>query len=841
MPTDVVLQTFRRLFFYQADHHAEQWRNKAGEVGYSPACDGRFSDECKAHGYRCDTCAHKAPTALTDERIAQHLAGKITLGAYQLREDSTVGWLCIDIDCDEDSTSARFNTKSLALAARGKIEQMGLPVYVEFTGNKGFHLWLFCPDGAQAIVMRRLGLWIMEQALEETGEVHGIHYEVFPKQDSLDARHGYGNLVKVPLGKHKKTNKWCVLLDRDLKRIREQQAYLAEIETVTADDLAAVAEDWIADDWASPDEARRTTNKAERLEGSIANGARNDTLTSLAGTMRRRGMSEDAIFAALLVENQRCVPPLDEDEVQGIAQSVGGYDPAPAPPPDDPPEGWTAYIAHRLQATEHFAKDPGGLIYRYAHGVYIGDGKEFIACESKRILEEAGALAKWTRHRVAEVQAFIGVDAPMLWERLPDDVVNVQNGLFDLNGGELKPHTPEFLSPMQLPAAYDPEAEPTAWIKFCSEVLPDDTQALPWELAAWLMTPNTNIQKAVLLLGAGRNGKSRFLQAMVSFLGKRNVSGVSLHKLEADRFAAARLVGKLANICADLPSAHLAGTSMFKALTGGDMVPTERKYQESFEFQNSARLLFSANHPPTSSDGSKAFFRRWIVVPFEGTFDPGDDGYLPEGVLDAMLAEPKELSGVLNRAIRAWGQVREFGISESASMREAWYEFKEVTDPVEVWLDQNLITTNPEAYVIKSDLLRAYNAAAKADGRPVMTGELLSKAVREWRPGIQDARPRVGEERPTVWKGIGLRAEGGDRGAVVKGGQGGQGEMLSVMGELEDEIRGQEQKRGQDNKIGSHLDHLDHPVPGNGRLCECGKPVSRALEGTGYCADCVPF
>ncbi len=523
-----------------------------------------------------------------------------------------------------------------------------------------------------------------------------------------------------------------------------------------------------------------------------------------------------------------------------------GKDDIPGQKPDavvpiDPPEGWTAYIAHTLQATERFAKDAGGLIYRYAHGAYIGDGKEFIARESKRILEEAGALAKWTRHRVAEVQAFIAVDAPMLWEILPANVVNVQNGLLDLASGELRPHTPEFLSPMQLPAAYDPEAEPTAWIKFCSEVLPDDTQGLPWELAAWLMTPNTNIQKAVLLLGAGRNGKSRFLQALVSFLGKRNVSGVSLHKLEADRFAAARLVGKLANICADLPSAHLVGTSMFKALTGGDMVPTERKYQESFEFKNFARLLFSANHPPTSSDGSKAFFRRWIVVPFEGTFDPGDDGYLPEGVLDAMLAEPRELSGVLNRAIQAWGQVQEFGISESASMREAWYEFKEVTDPVEVWLDQNLVTANPEAYVVKSELLRAYNAAAKAEGRPVMTGELLGKAVREWQPGIQDARPRVGNERPTVWKGIGLRAAAeGERGAV-NGGQGGQGKMLSVLGEQEDEIKGQEREPGDGNKDGGHLDHLDHPDHSNGHLCECGKPVSREFEGTGYCADCVPF
>jgi putative DNA primase/helicase len=56
---------------------------------------------------------------------------------------------------------------------------------------------------------------------------------------------------------------------------------------------------------------------------------RNTTLTSLAGTMRRRGFSRDAIEAALLVVNeQQCDPPLDEGDVEDIAKSVARYKPA---------------------------------------------------------------------------------------------------------------------------------------------------------------------------------------------------------------------------------------------------------------------------------------------------------------------------------------------------------------------------------------------------------------------------------------------------------------------------------------------------------------------------------
>jgi putative DNA primase/helicase len=52
-------------------------------------------------------------------------------------------------------------------------------------------------------------------------------------------------------------------------------------------------------------------------------------LTSLAGTMRRRGMGAEEIEAALLVTNsKRCDPPLGEDEVITIVASVCRYEPA---------------------------------------------------------------------------------------------------------------------------------------------------------------------------------------------------------------------------------------------------------------------------------------------------------------------------------------------------------------------------------------------------------------------------------------------------------------------------------------------------------------------------------
>ena len=103
---------------------------------------------------------------------------------------------------------------------------------------------------------------------------------------------------------------------------------------------------------------------------------------------------------------------------------------------------------------------------------------------------------------------------------------------------------------------------------------------------------------------------------MIKFVGADNVSNVSLQQLASNRFAAASLEGKLANICADLPATRLEDTQLFKGITGGgDIIQAERKFQASFSFKPFARLLFSANRLPQSPDSSEAFFDRWIIVP----------------------------------------------------------------------------------------------------------------------------------------------------------------------------------------------------------------------------------
>jgi len=427
--------------------------------------------------------------------------------------------------------------------------------------------------------------------------------------------------------------------------------------------------------------------------------------------------------------------------------------PIPTTPPDDPDKvGMTKLLSDSITATEHFAQDAGGKLYRFSEGVYKQYAERFIKRRVKELAEEWGETKRWSAHRANEVTECIRADAPVLWDVPPLDEVNLKNGILNVWSRQLRDHDPGFLSTVQVPVEYHPDATCPAWDKFVATTFPEDAQALAYELAADLMTPERSEQKSVLLIGEGSNGKSTYLTALSNFIGSTNIVGLSLQKMESDRFSSSRLLGKLANICPDLPSSHLAGTSMFKAVTGGDSINAEYKYRESFEFRPFARLVFSANQVPRSEDATHAFFRRWLVVPFDRTFEGGEQ--IPCEELDTSLAAPGELSGVLNKALDALPGLRRNGFTESAKMKEAWTEFRAMTDPVSVWLDKNTVE-HPDAYVSRDVLWQAYNDHTE---HAKLTKKAFSQALKRTRPHVTERQVTIGGRRTWCWIGIALKS-----------------------------------------------------------------------------------
>jgi phage/plasmid-associated DNA primase len=94
----------------------------------------------------------------------------------------------------------------------------------------------------------------------------------------------------------------------------------------------------------------------------------------------------------------------------------------------------------------------------------------------------------------------------------------------------------------------------------------------------------------------------------------------------------------------------------------------------------------------------KQRFRRWLVVPFERTFADGAPGTILSDKLGAMLSDPAELGGGLNKALEALAAIRKRGLSESDSTSRATDQFRQATDPLGVWLDRKTILRHKFAF-----------------------------------------------------------------------------------------------------------------------------------------------
>ena len=193
----------------------------------------------------------------------------------------------------------------------------------------------------------------------------------------------------------------------------------------------------------------------------------------------------------------------------------------------------------------------------------------------------------------------------------PPNKIILKNGVYDLETDVFDTFDPELYAIQALPFDYDPNAKCPKIEQFLKEVCPERVQTLK-EIAGYCLYRGTPIHRFFTLIGAGRNGKGTYINLIKSFLGKRNVASVSLQQLDNNRFRAAELHGKLANLNNDIPSQTLKNTGILKQLTSGDLITVEKKNRDPFQFENYAKLIFSANIVPMTFFPLISIWASWV-------------------------------------------------------------------------------------------------------------------------------------------------------------------------------------------------------------------------------------
>lgn len=178
---------------------AYEFTNKKGELckGYAPICLNRgVSGACpKTNNSKtpCRTCPSQAYIGINGQLLADHFAGKLTLGVYPLLPDGTTWWIAADLD----NHTGGANPHAALLKIATVLRSLKLPHYaLRSRSGAGHHLYLFFSTPVQAWKARAVFGAIVKQA-GILGDAASGFDRFFPSQDSLPDPKSPGNLISL--------------------------------------------------------------------------------------------------------------------------------------------------------------------------------------------------------------------------------------------------------------------------------------------------------------------------------------------------------------------------------------------------------------------------------------------------------------------------------------------------------------------------------------------------------------------------------------------------------------------------------------------------------------------
>ena len=268
-------------------------------------------------------------------------------------------------------------------------------------------------------------------------------------------------------------------------------------------------------------------------------------------------------------------------------------------------------------------------------------------------------------------------------------LINLENGTYEITvtGAKVREHHKEDFLTYCLPFAYNEAATAPLFEKYLNRVLPDiSSQQVLQEFIGYIFIRHLKLEKAFILLGSGQNGKSVMFEIISALLGTANVSTKSLGDL-VDRDSGndnrAKLKDKLVNYGSEISSRGM-DVDMFKRLVSGEPVAAREKYKTSFDLRNNCKFIFNANKLPAEIEHTEAYFRRFIIIPFDVMIpDSEKDPELHIKIING------ELPSILNWAIEGLHRLlKNKKFSECEAAKNTLEAYKKESNSVAMMIDE---------------------------------------------------------------------------------------------------------------------------------------------------------
>lgn len=497
-----------------------------------------------------------------------------------------------------------------------------------------------------------------------------------------------------------------------------------------------------------PDGFDRTApTVAFQMPEEIGEGNRTNSLLKLVGSMQAKGLSDEAIRAAVSAENEtRCNPPLTEQELEStVFPALSRWKKGTAPYAAD--RDYSTDTAGILAALMELHPEKNGrygwhdagngnLFSDLSRNVarFVPERKKWYCYDGMRWTPDVGntrtmnfcktvadALMSYTvqnivdeklrtdyMKHVSKWQGFkyretilkdAGTVAPVSVSEFDQNkyLFNCQNGTLNLRTGEFREHDCNDLITKLANVEYRPDAVCDRWEQFIAEIMCDDRELSVYlqKALGYALTGDTKHECFFILYGAtSRNGKGTLTDTfgtMVGDYGKTASPETIAQRKYSDSRSPSEDVARLAGAryvnMSEPDKKMILSASLVKTLTGNDVVTARFLGENSFEFKPQFKMFINTNHLPYATDSTLFSSDRVKVIPFNRHFGEGER----DETLKHKLTQAESLSGILNWCISGLRSLSVEGFGVPQSVREATQEYSENSDKVGQFIADRMI------------------------------------------------------------------------------------------------------------------------------------------------------
>lgn len=404
-----------------------------------------------------------------------------------------------------------------------------------------------------------------------------------------------------------------------------------------------------------------------------------------------------------------------------------------------------------LQKTKFATLYGDRQVSHYIDGVYKPYGEDVIGA----MLEKQTNGDKITIHLVKEVVSHIRRRTLVYRDDFDNDanIINMANGLYSIDG-TFSPHTPKHLSLRKSPVVYDADATCPNIDKFIREVVAPDRVHTIYEIAGYSIASHKNLKRAFIFEGEKNSGKSAMIKLLASMIGKEGITGVSPLTVSRTTYGSAEYYGKQLNIVGDLGNTPIEDTGVLKSVITGEQINAKFLYAQPFDYTPDVLCVFATNEVPTTSTLDEAYASRFSIIRFPNLFEGDNDD--PD-IMDK-LTTPEELSGFFNKSMNALKELRERGsFSGDGTLADRIKAYRESSDPTTKFIDEMCTLQDPDAYVLKDTLYRAYTAWSECNKTRTRPMKFLTMTLSEMGCVIRKV-VTDDEERKRAYFGVDFKA-----------------------------------------------------------------------------------